>query len=108
MIGLQQTTVSSSKKASSPWPVLLVVFLTTAAILFLAVPKLDSAFAYRYSAHFQDGYDLIANNLANGDGYRWDANMAETMIREPGYPLFLAAVFKVAGYSLDAARFANW
>jgi 4-amino-4-deoxy-L-arabinose transferase-like glycosyltransferase len=108
MTVLEQTTVSSSKNVASPWPVLLVVFLTTAAILFLAVPKLDRAFAYRYSAHFQDGYDLIANNIANGDGYRWDANLGETMIREPGYPLFLAAVFKVGGYSLEAARFANW
>jgi 4-amino-4-deoxy-L-arabinose transferase-like glycosyltransferase len=108
MTGLQQTAVSSKKTASSVWPVLLAAFLVTGAILFLAVPKLDRAFAYRYSAHFEDGYDLIANNLAHGNGYRWDANMGETMIREPGYPLFLAAVFKVGGYHLEAARFANW
>jgi 4-amino-4-deoxy-L-arabinose transferase-like glycosyltransferase len=108
MLGLQQTPVSSRKKVSAAWPVLLVVFLTTAAILFLVVPKLDTAFAYRYSAHFEDGYYLIANNLAHGNGYRLDANMGETMIREPGYPLFLAALFKVAGYHLEAARFANW
>lgn len=108
MTGLQQTTVSSGEKVSSAWPVLLAVFLATAAILFLAVPRLDRAFAYRYSAHFEDGYDLIANNLAHGNGYRWDANMGETMIREPGYPLFLAAVFKVGGYHLEAARVANW
>lgn len=108
MTGLEQTTVASSKKVSSPWLVLLVVFIATAAILFLAMPKLDRAFALRYSANFQDGYDLIANNLVDGNGYRWDANMGETMIREPGYPLFLAAVFKVGGYHLEAARFANW
>lgn len=108
MTGLQQTTVSSSRSASSGWPVLLAVFFVTAAILFLVVPKLDRAFAYKYSAHFEDGYDLIANNLIHGNGYRWDANMGETMIREPGYPLFLAAVFKLGGYHLEAARFANW
>jgi 4-amino-4-deoxy-L-arabinose transferase-like glycosyltransferase len=108
MTGLQQTTLSSSKNASSGWRVLLAVFCVTAAMLFLVVPKLDKAFAYRYSAHFEDGYDLIANNLIHGNGYRWDANMGETMIREPGYPLFLAAVFKIGGYHLETARFANW
>jgi 4-amino-4-deoxy-L-arabinose transferase-like glycosyltransferase len=108
MTGLQEATVPSKEKVSSAWAPLLVAFLATAAILFLAVPKLEKAFALRYSVLFQDGYDLIANNLAHGNGYRWDANMGETMIREPGYPLFLAAVFKLGGYHLEAARFANW
>jgi hypothetical protein len=108
MIGLQDSTVSSQEKMSSAWPVLLVAFLATAAILFLVVPRLDRAFAYRYSVHFEDGYDLIANNLALGNGYRLNANLGETMIREPGYPLFLAAVFKLGGYHLEAARLANW
>jgi 4-amino-4-deoxy-L-arabinose transferase-like glycosyltransferase len=55
-----------------------------------------------------DGYDLIANNLAQGNGYRWTADMAETMIREPAYPLFLAGIFKIAGYHIEAARCASW
>ena len=108
MTGLQQTPVSTNQDVRWAWTVLVIAFLLTAAILFLGVPKLNTFFAYRYSAHFEDGYDLIANNLAHGNGYRWDANMGETMIREPGYPLFLAAVFKVGGYHLEAARFANW
>jgi 4-amino-4-deoxy-L-arabinose transferase-like glycosyltransferase len=54
-----------------------------------------------------DQYDLIANNLAQGNGYRVEAYMSETMIREPGYPLFLAMVFKIAGYHIEAARLAN-
>jgi 4-amino-4-deoxy-L-arabinose transferase-like glycosyltransferase len=108
MIGLQETTAPSRVKASSAWVVLLVTFLATAAILFLAVPRLENAFALKYSILFQDGYDLIANNLAHGNGYRLDASMGETMIREPGYPLFLALVFKLGGYQLGAARFANW
>jgi 4-amino-4-deoxy-L-arabinose transferase-like glycosyltransferase len=108
MTGLQEATFPSKEKVSSAWAALLVALLATAAILFLAVPRLEKAFALRYSVLFQDGYDLIANNLAHGNGYRWDANMGETMIREPGYPLFLAAVFKLGGYHLEAARFANW
>lgn len=108
MTGLQETPVSVGENLRSGWRVLAVAFLATAAILFLAVPNLDRFLAYRYSAHFEDGYDLIANNLVHGNGYRWDANMGETMIREPGYPLFLAAVFKLGGYHIEAARFANW
>jgi 4-amino-4-deoxy-L-arabinose transferase-like glycosyltransferase len=56
---------------------------------------------------FEDGYDLIANNLDTGAGYRFDADMSKTMMREPGYPLFLAGVFKIGGYHIEAARVAN-
>src|SRR5262245_44288276 len=56
---------------------------------------------------FADLYDLIANNVAQGNGYRVYANMDATMIREPGYPLLLAAVFALAGYRIEAARLAN-
>jgi len=88
--------------------VLLAAFLVTAAILFLIVPNLDAIFAYRYGVGFADGYDLIASDLAHGSGYRWQTNMGETMMREPGYPLFLAGVFKAGGYHIEAARWANW
>jgi 4-amino-4-deoxy-L-arabinose transferase-like glycosyltransferase len=107
-VDLQETTVPSRVKLSTTWVVLPVTFLITAAILLLALPKIESAFALRYSILFQDGYDLIANNLIHGNGYRWDANGGQTMMREPGYPLFLTAVFELGGYNLEAARFANW
>jgi 4-amino-4-deoxy-L-arabinose transferase-like glycosyltransferase len=89
-------------------PILLAAFFVTAAMLFLAVPILQNAFPRSYSVGFVDGYDLIADNLARGSGYRWTANMSETMLREPGYPLFLAAIFKAAGYHIEAVRWANW
>lgn len=87
--------------------VLLPVFFATAAILFIGMPILQRHAAYRYSLGFADGYDLLAKNLADGDGYRWRADMAETMTREPGYPLLLAAAFKIAGYRIEAARLLN-
>jgi 4-amino-4-deoxy-L-arabinose transferase-like glycosyltransferase len=87
--------------------VLLPVFLATAAFLFMGVPILQPHVAYRYSVGFADGYNLIAENLANGYGYRWRADMAGTMTREPGYPLLLAAAFKVAGPSIEVARLLN-
>jgi 4-amino-4-deoxy-L-arabinose transferase-like glycosyltransferase len=87
--------------------VLLPVFVVTAAILFLGMPVLEHYPAFRYSTGFADGYGILAENLADGSGYRWRADMAETMLREPGYPLLLAAAFKVAGYRIETARLLN-
>jgi len=87
--------------------VLLSAFFATAAILFLVVPTLERYVADRYSIGFVDGYNLIAKNLADGHGYRWRADMAGTMTREPGYPLLLAAAFKIAGSTTEAARLLN-
>jgi 4-amino-4-deoxy-L-arabinose transferase-like glycosyltransferase len=53
---------------------------------------------------FGDLYDLIAKNLDEGNGYRVDPAMGYTMLREPGYPLLLAVVFKLAGYGIQQAR----
>lgn len=87
--------------------VFLAAFIVQAAILFIAAPKLGAFLAPEYSTGFGDLYDLIANNLVHGNGYRIEANMGETMMREPGYPLFLVLVFKLAGYHIEAARVAN-
>ena len=87
--------------------VFLPVFFGTAAILFIGMPILQRHATYRYGIGLADGYGILAENLANGQGYRWRADMAETMIREPGYPLLLAAAFKIAGYGIEAARLLN-
>ncbi|HZP07516.1 MAG TPA: glycosyltransferase family 39 protein [Terracidiphilus sp.] len=101
--------------ALEPLPILAVALVLTAAILFLALPKLDSMMvptnqsgAPLYTVGFADGYDLIANNLVQGNGYRFQSNASETMMREPGYPLFLAGAFKIGGYNITTARCANW
>jgi 4-amino-4-deoxy-L-arabinose transferase-like glycosyltransferase len=87
--------------------ILVGAFLIKAAVLFAVMPTLDSILSLRYSVGFADLYDLIANNVAQGIGYRVQASMGDTMIREPGYPLFLAVVFKIGGYHIEAARLAN-
>jgi 4-amino-4-deoxy-L-arabinose transferase-like glycosyltransferase len=96
-------------------PVLFAAFLLTAIMLLFLLPRLDrmmvpatQGVAPLYTVGFADGYDLIANNLAQGNGYRFDANASETMMREPGYPLFLAGAFKLGGYKITTARWANW
>jgi 4-amino-4-deoxy-L-arabinose transferase-like glycosyltransferase len=87
--------------------VLCPVFFATAMLLLMGMPILEQYSAGRYSVGFADGYDIIAKNVAYGNGYRWRADLSETMIREPGYPLLLAATFKIAGDSIEAARLLN-
>jgi len=103
-----KTIVNGSGEVRVSRLILTAAFCVTAIILFGVLPNFEGFFAGRYSLGFADGYDLIANNLAQGNGYRLQANMAETMIREPGYPLFLAAIFKICGYRIEPARWANW
>jgi 4-amino-4-deoxy-L-arabinose transferase-like glycosyltransferase len=88
--------------------VLVAAFLLAAAMLFLVLPRTGQLVSPDYSLGFADGYDLIANNLLHGNGYRFDATASRTMLREPGYPLFLVGVFKIGGYNIRAARSANW
>ena len=86
--------------------ILLAACLANAAIVLVGLPKVGSDLAPTYSTNFGDLYDLIAKNLDQGYGYRVKAAMGDTMLREPGYPLLLAVVFKVGGYGIQQARFA--
>ncbi|HVL36430.1 MAG TPA: glycosyltransferase family 39 protein [Burkholderiales bacterium] len=79
----------------------------TAAAVLVGLPAAAHFLAPHYSLGFADDYNLIAKNLLEGHGYRLHADMADTMMREPGYPLFLAALFAVLGYGIEAARIGN-
>jgi 4-amino-4-deoxy-L-arabinose transferase-like glycosyltransferase len=102
-----QKPVSEGVTRKTILVVLSVALLINAGVLFVALPLLDGLLTLKYSVRFLDLYDLIGNNLAHGNGYRIEAGMGETLMREPGYPLFLALVFKIAGYHIEAARLAN-
>lgn len=84
--------------------ILLAALLTNAAIVLWALPEVKSSLNLTYSLSFGDLYDLIARNLDQGNGYRVEPGMSYTMLREPAYPLVLAAVFKLAGYGIQQAR----
>ncbi len=102
-----EAPVSDRRKSRLTYLVLLAAFFINAVILFVLLPSATKVVASSYSLGFQDLYDQIAENLIRGNGYRVEAGMDQTMMREPGYPLFLAAVFKVGGYNIEAARLAN-
>jgi 4-amino-4-deoxy-L-arabinose transferase-like glycosyltransferase len=90
--------------------VLLAAVLFQGVLVSVVLPRLGGSLSSRYGEGFKehsDLYDVIADNLVQGRGYRAEADTSETMMREPGYPLFLAAVFKLAGYRIEAVRIAN-
>jgi len=86
--------------------ILFAALLVNAAIVLVGLPKVSRPLALTYSMNFGDLYDLIAKNLEQGNGYRVDADMGPTMLREPGYPLILAGMFKLGGYDIQTARVA--
>jgi hypothetical protein len=113
MISTSQPT--ASEKNSTPkestrkaWPILIVAFALTAGFLFVVLPKLGKAVGPEYSLSFVDGYDLIADNLVQGRGYRFQSNASLTMLREPGYPLLLAGAFELGGYNINTVKVVNW
>ena len=44
-----------------------------------------------------DGYHEIAHTLLDGHGYRFSSDEPLTALRAPAYPLFLLAIFSIAG-----------
>ncbi|HEC83605.1 MAG TPA: phospholipid carrier-dependent glycosyltransferase [Firmicutes bacterium] len=49
-------------------------------------------------------YYVLAENLLNGTGYRYGEDLQPTAKRTPGYPLLIAATFKVFGRNFNAVR----
>jgi 4-amino-4-deoxy-L-arabinose transferase-like glycosyltransferase len=83
---------------------LVAGLLVNAAIVLVGLPR--AAQALDYSLGLGDLYDLIAINLDQGYGYRVEPHMGPTMLREPGHPLLIAAVFKIGGYGVQGPRLA--
>ncbi len=79
-----------------------------AAVIFGLIPELKSAYPMLYKiGYFPDGYDKIAVNLLQGNGYRFYPESTQTMVRTPLYPYILASVFYFFGRNLLAAQLLN-
>ena len=91
----------------------IIAFLTLAvvlhaAILFIVIPKINYRLHASYNSNlYADGYDQLAENLIDGHGYRMYPDTAETMMREPGYPVVLAGIYAMFGKKYTAVKLAN-
>lgn len=83
----------------------IAMLIIKAVIAFVVFPRLTHTLGANYHSDlFPDDYDLIANNLIHGHGYRVYADTSETMLRSPGFVLVLAAIFALFGKSLLAVQ----
>jgi hypothetical protein len=86
----------------------LCIILAQTVILFVLLPQLNDRFGRFYGEYqFADGYDQLAANLSEGHGYRFYPETAQTLLREPGYPLLLAGLFSVFGKDFWAVTLTN-
>lgn len=89
------------------WLGILAIILQSTILLYV-IPGLTARLHHSYNQDIvADGYDQLAANLAAGKGYRFYPETASTLMREPGYPLLLAALLLTFGNSLVAVKLAN-
>lgn len=91
------------------WIVVAAVIVVTLKLLLLllVLPHFEERIAPYYGIGFADDYEKLATNIAEGRGYRFFSDTAPTLLREPGYPLVLAGMFKLTGQSIETARVLN-
>ncbi len=86
----------------------ILIMAVHAVILFGVIPRVSKQLTATYNQdRFIDGYDQLAANLAQGNGYRFFPDTAPTMMREPGYPLLLAGILLTVGSSFAAVKILN-
>src|SRR3954447_25037580 len=83
------------------WAIAFLAVVIKAMLLFGLFPYFQAQFPRAYSAEsFADGYELIAWNFVQGNGYRMYPDTSLTMLRTPGFVLLLSLIFAVFGKSL--------
>lgn len=86
----------------------LAALVLHAVFLFVLIPKVSKRLGPSYNQNlYADGYDQLAANLRTGHGYRFYPETARTLMREPGYPVLLAALMTVSGNRFAAVKLAN-
>ena len=86
----------------------LLTIVVNALLLFVVIPEASARVRGLYSANqYADGYDQLAENLAAGNGYRFYPDTAQTLMREPGYPVLLAGIYKLFGNNFVIVKLCN-
>ena len=117
LVATQAGDAKAAKSLLAPVPryltftLLIVGLLVNTAIVLVVLPGTggvipDAPGHVAYSLQFGDLYDFIAKNLAQGYGYRVEPYMGDTILREPGYPLLIAAMYKIGGNGNQVPRLA--
>jgi len=86
---------------------IFAVFALKLAFVAVVLPHYEVQLSPTYGIDRGDLYDRLAKSLLNGEGYRFTPDTAPTLLREPGYPIFLVAISSVTGYSVTLVRIAN-
>jgi len=88
----------------------LFLILAIALLLRLgAILAIDDPEQVPRSAEESDAptYYVIADNLIAGNGYAYGEDQPPTAKRTPGYPLFIASIFKMFGRDFNWIRYAQ-
>jgi 4-amino-4-deoxy-L-arabinose transferase-like glycosyltransferase len=90
-----------------PGAVIVTILLIEAVLVFVVTSSVPSPGDKYYGLGFADDYDGLAQMISQGYGYRLTPDSAATLIREPGYPLILAGLFRLFGFGILAVRLVN-
>jgi hypothetical protein len=106
MPSVQSGLIPRSNRVLAAWGLLIV--LLNGLIVFVVLPRASPQIQGLYSENrYADGYDQLAANLAAGNGYRFYPDTAETLMREPGYPLLLAGTYQLFGFDFRIVKLLN-
>lgn len=104
------STVSTARYTQQQWLIGLVcvLFVAQLAVALFLVPAFQHQLGDVYHVGpYVDNYYSIAKNIAWGHGYRFTPDTALTLMREPGYPYFLAELVRHFNNYYVAAVTAN-
>jgi hypothetical protein len=92
----------------SPTALFIALIALNCAMVLILIPSVSRHLGGSYNVSvYADGYDQLASNLAEGHGYRFFPDTARTLLREPGYPIILAVIFRVFGRRFTLVQLTN-
>jgi len=89
----------------TPKQIVLLVFVIAFLIRLAFLATKPHAFTHQLQAGDEPVYHGIAANLAEGQGYVYDGQ--PTARYGPGYPVFIAAIYRTFGVNPVFGRFGN-